>query len=122
MSQCAFTVDVNDTQPPSLTCPGNVTVQTFGTATTVNYSLPVVDDNCSGATVQCAAPSGSTFPLGDTQVTCTATDASQNTSQCTFAVSVEQGNASVPTLDPRALAALAVALAGIGALLVVRRR
>jgi len=121
-AQCTFNVDVNDTQPPSITCPGNVTAQTFGTGTTVNYSPPTVDDNCLGATVQCLSPSGSTFPLGDTPVTCTATDANQNTSQCTFAVSVEQANPNVPTLDPRALAALAVALAGIGALLVAWRR
>lgn len=35
----------------------------------------------------CNPPSGSTFPMGFTTVTCTATDASGNTASCSFVVS-----------------------------------
>jgi len=38
--------------------------------------------------VKCTPPSGSLFPLGQTPVTCTATDASGNASQGTFIVKV----------------------------------
>ena len=41
----------------------------------VNYTLPTATDNCDPPpTVICAPPSGSTFPLGTSTVTCTATD------------------------------------------------
>jgi hypothetical protein len=36
----------------------------------------------------CSPASGSTFPVGTTTVTCTATDASGNTATCSFTVSV----------------------------------
>jgi hypothetical protein len=40
-------------------------------------------------TVVCAPPSGSPFPVGTTQVTCTATDSSRNSASCTFNVTVQ---------------------------------
>ena len=43
---------------------------------------------CGGLVVVCSPASGSTFPLGATTVTCTATDASTNSSACTFTVTV----------------------------------
>ncbi len=45
-------------------------------------------DNCPGATVVCLPPSGSIFPIGITQVNCTATDASGNQANCSFTVAV----------------------------------
>jgi hypothetical protein len=45
-------------------------------------------DNCGAPTVVSVPPSGSTFPVGVTQVTAVATDASGNQSSCTFAVTV----------------------------------
>jgi len=84
---CSFTVTVNDTQPPTITCPPNQTVA--GSApTVVNYPAPTVSDNCPGATAACVPPSGSTFPPGTTPVNCNATDASANTAACTFTVTV----------------------------------
>jgi hypothetical protein len=91
---CTFTVTVNDTQPPSIACPAPIT--TTGTVVTncalsavVTYPTPTVSDNgCAGTTVTCSPPSGSTFAEGTTTVTCTATDASGNTSSCSFAVTV----------------------------------
>jgi len=45
-------------------------------------------DNCPGVTVESDPASGSTFPLGTTTVTATATDAAGNTSTCSFTVAV----------------------------------
>jgi HYR domain len=90
---CTFTVTVNDTQPPTITCPAPVTAvaaQTcpLSTSTSVTFPAPTFSDNCPGATVACVPPSGSPFPAGTTTVTCTATDTSGNTASCSFTVSV----------------------------------
>ena len=91
---CSFAVTVNDTQPPTLTCPANVTAA--GTATdgcvitaVVTYAAPTVSDNCPAVgAVTCVPPSGSTFNEGTTTVTCTATDAAGNAGNCSFTVTV----------------------------------
>ncbi len=81
-----------DTQPPTITCPANVTAVTNQNACpspacqTVNYPAPVASDNCTLAGVVCNPPSGSCFPVGVTTVTCTATDATGNTATCSFTV------------------------------------
>jgi hypothetical protein len=90
---CSFTVTINDTQPPSITCPTNVAALTARacpapTTNVVNYPPPTASDNCPGVTVVCVPPSGSTFPLGTTTVTCTATDAAGNTATCSFTVTL----------------------------------
>jgi len=86
----SFTITVEDVEPPVLTVPPNITVANdLGLATAVvNYSAPIVADNAPGATADCAPPSGSTFPLGLTTVTCTATDSADNTATGTFTVTV----------------------------------
>jgi HYR domain-containing protein/Calx-beta domain-containing protein len=85
---CSFTITVNDTQAPSITCPGNVTAvgTPGGSGVVVTYPAPTTSDNCPGVTASCVPASGSTFPVGTTTVTCTATDASSNTAMCTFVV------------------------------------
>jgi hypothetical protein len=90
---CTFTVTVNDTQPPVITCPANVTVvtPTPGTPCTVATFTTTASDNCPGVTVVCNPPSGSCFPVGVTTVTCTATDASGNTATCSFTVTTFDG-------------------------------
>jgi hypothetical protein len=89
---CTFTIRVNETQAPTITCPGNVVSigapACAGVAGTVTYPPPTVSDNCSGVTTVCSPASGSIFPLGTTTVTCTATDASGNTASCSFVVKV----------------------------------
>ena len=93
---CTFTVTVNDTQPPTITCPANIFVAAaascpIATSTVVTYPPPVATDNCPGVTTSCTPPSGATFPVGVTTVTCTATDTSGNTAQCSFTVTVFSG-------------------------------
>jgi hypothetical protein len=87
---CSFTITVNDTQPPTVTCPANITVgnTTGQCSATVNYTTPAAVDNCPGASTVCSPASGSTFPVGTTTVTCTTTDAAMNTATCTFTVTV----------------------------------
>lgn len=87
----SFTVTVNDTQAPTITCPANITAQTAPDATSavVNYAATGTD-NCPGFVLGYNPPSGSTFPLGTTTVTATNTDASNNTATCTFTVTVNQ--------------------------------
>jgi hypothetical protein len=90
---CSFTVTVNDNQPPSITCPANITAVTptpTTPCTVVTYTA-TASDNCPGVTVTCTPPSGSCFPISVTTVTCTATDTSGNTATCSFTVSVFNG-------------------------------
>lgn len=55
----------------------------------VTYPDPNVDDVRTSATVDCLPASGSTFPIGDTTVTCTATDTAGLTATAEFTVTVE---------------------------------
>ncbi|MBS1787862.1 MAG: HYR domain-containing protein [Acidobacteria bacterium] len=89
-SACTFTVTVTDTQAPTLgACPSNISVTGNG-PTVVTYTPPTATDNCGSATVSCVPASGSSFPLGTTTVTCTASDSSPNSpdSTCSFTVTV----------------------------------
>ena len=54
----------------------------------VGYVTPTANDTAGDATVECSPPSGSTFALGSTSVTCTATDASGNIAEDSFSVTV----------------------------------
>lgn len=91
-STCTFSVTVNDTQPPAITCPANINVAAAAScpptsSQAVTFTV-TASDNCPGVTVVCSPASGSVFPVGTTSVTCTAMDTSGNTAQCTFTVTV----------------------------------
>ena len=59
----------------------------------VSFAAPVATDNCDmSPTVTCLPASGSTFPVGTTTVTCTATDQCGNESTSTFDVTVTATN------------------------------
>ncbi|MBK9453129.1 MAG: HYR domain-containing protein [Bacteroidetes bacterium] len=89
---CSFTVTVVDNQAPAITCPANISVNaTSGLCSAiVTYTAPVGTDNCPGATTTQTAglASGATFPSGITTNTFTVTDASGNTTTCSFTVTV----------------------------------
>jgi hypothetical protein len=89
---------VNDIQAPVITCPANITATTpIGSCTAVvNYTVTATD-NCPGVTTALVSgpASGSAFPLGTTTVTWRATDASGNTSTCSFTVTVNDGQIPV---------------------------
>jgi hypothetical protein len=80
-----------DTIPPELSgVPGDITTdQTTAAGALVVYTQPAAVDNLDGPVpVTCAPPSGSVFPLGETVVTCTATDAAGNQASQSFLVTV----------------------------------
>ncbi|MEM1260905.1 MAG: HYR domain-containing protein [Pseudomonadota bacterium] len=72
------TVTITDTTAPTITAPANVTVDQNGNPTPVTLGNPTVNDLADPApTVTNNAPAGG-FPVGSTNVTWTATDASGN--------------------------------------------
>jgi lysophospholipase L1-like esterase len=84
------------TQPPTISCPAGKQVNAVqGQPTAVTYDPPTTQNGQAPVTVNCAPASGSTFPLGSTPVTCTATDALARVASCSFTVAV----ATVPTLS-----------------------
>lgn len=104
-SQCATTVTVIDTIPPDLTPPPDLVVECESPeGTAVDLGSPIVADVCdSDPTVANDAPD--LFPLGDTVVTWTATDASGNQSQAQQTVTVEDTTPPIleVTLSPDSL-------------------
>jgi hypothetical protein len=72
---------------PTITCPPNQVITTCGTNTVVKYKVQAT--GYTGAVI-CTPPSGSTFPLGTTWVTCTATNACGGIATCSFSITVKK--------------------------------
>jgi hypothetical protein len=101
-----FHVRVADLDAPAVTVPGTLTAEAASSnGAPVSFAVSAFDlvDGICGATKRCAVPtctgitdagqtqavvSGSMFPVGITNVTCTATDAAGNPGTGTFAVRV----------------------------------
>jgi alpha-tubulin suppressor-like RCC1 family protein len=104
MTTTTLTVTVTpEQQAPTIVCPANqvgvTNLNAPNTPIAVTWPTPSVNDNCAGATNTCTPPSGATFPLGTTTVTCTATDAAGNQSAaCSFTVTVRQSRSAVRDL------------------------
>ena len=92
ISNCSFTITVQDASPPVITCPADIVVQVPAGVTTAvaTYSMPTASDNCSAATITqySGLPSGGTFPLGNSVVVYQAADAAGNIARCGFNVLV----------------------------------
>ena len=79
----------SDATMPSMTVPSDMTQEaTSPSGATVTYSVTAVDNVDGVIAPTCTPSSGSTFALGTTTVTCTATDAAGNTASATFTVTV----------------------------------
>jgi len=91
----SFTVTVQDTTPPTVTPPANVSVNVQSTPSTVTYSNATATE---GAAPSCSPASGSSFAAGNTTVTCSATDAAGNTGSATFTVTVTDNTPPVVTV------------------------
>src|SRR5439155_569650 len=87
-SSCSFTVTVVDTTPPRVTCPGDITTETTNAAGAVVTYIAGAADPCGLRSFECSPPSGSTFSVGTTTVTCAATDSVGNTNSCSFKVTI----------------------------------
>ena len=100
-ASASFTVTVQDKTPPVITVPATITVQaTSAAGAVVAYSpLPSATDLVAGNVgVTCSKLSGSTFAVGSTTVTCSATDGKANTATKSFTVTVTPPPATPPKL------------------------
>jgi large repetitive protein len=90
-STCTFTVTVNDTELPTITCPANINVgNSVGLCGAVVTYAMTSNDNCPGSSLAqtAGAASGATFPVGATLNSYRVTDAAGNTATCSFTVTV----------------------------------
>jgi hypothetical protein len=81
-----------DTTPPVLALPGTITIDaTSPQGAVVSYTVTATDpDNASSQlTINCSPASSSTFPIGTTTVTCTASDPAGNSATGSFLVVVK---------------------------------
>ncbi len=82
-------------------CPANITNAICRNAEIVNYLSPIASSTCGPITsLICVPPSGSSFPLGTTTVTCTATDAQGHSASCQFTVTQTSANPWQVTCPP----------------------
>ena len=100
-SSCTFNVTVNDEQQPISICPLNINVDTSPSSCGALVSYSPLDgiDNCPGSSTELTSGLGpnSFFPLGTTVEQYTTTDASGNTSICSFEITVV--DTEIPTIS-----------------------
>ena len=78
-----------DSAAPALSLPGDLSVPaTSPEGAVVEYTVTAEDDTDEDPAIACEPPSGSTFPIGDTTVDCTAKDAAGNEARGSFTVHV----------------------------------
>ncbi|TPG44679.1 T9SS type A sorting domain-containing protein [Flavobacterium pectinovorum] len=87
------TVIVKDITPPAIETPAAITIDSNCKAATVVLVEPKTSDNCSVASVTNDAPA--IFPIGDTTVTWTVKDKSNNTSTAAQIVTVKGLTATI---------------------------
>jgi RNA polymerase sigma factor (sigma-70 family) len=104
VAQGTFTVEVSDSAAPALTVPESLEVEATGPAgAPVAYRARARDRVGGSLSVRCAPRGGEVFPLGETEVECTARDRAGNVSRKRFTVTVLDSTAPTLTL-PAALA------------------
>ncbi len=91
-TSAATVVTVQDVTPPSITCPANLLRSNdyAQCSRVITWAMPTATDNCGGVTVTQIAglPSGSAYPVGVSTITLRATDASGNSTTCSFTITV----------------------------------
>ncbi|MFG1954358.1 VWA domain-containing protein [Micromonospora sp. NPDC048830] len=99
-----ITVRVNDVTPPTVVVDDRTVEATGPAGAVIDYPASATDNVDGPLTPTCVPPPGSTFPLGATTVTCTATDAAGNTGSDTAVMRVVDTTAPttrcVPTNNP----------------------
>lgn len=99
-AQASFSVTVRDTTPPAVVVPADIAVDATGPAGAVVTYAATATDLVDGAVAPtCGPASGSTFPVGDTTVSCSAVDAHGNQSPpATFTVHVRSASEQTTNL------------------------
>jgi len=88
-----------DTEAPLLAIPVGVTADaTSPTGAIVDYTVTAADNSGLVPSIVCAPPSGSTFPIGTSTVSCTASDAAGNSSSGSFTLTVNGPSAQASNL------------------------
>ena len=110
-STCSFVIDVKETQAPAITCPNDIIIDGNGNIVSdpSNFIADVIPNDCNEQTLffnqliaidNCvpilpaeqtlpSSPSnGEAFPAGNYNLTFTATDPSNNSSSCSFVITV----------------------------------
>jgi hypothetical protein len=98
VSECTFRVHIVDPVAPTLTCPGPQQAEATGPeGAVVEFPEASAEDALGPPTLRYSADPGSTFPVGETTVTATATDRGGNEASCSFNVTVTGPGQEVPT-------------------------
>ncbi|GEM_PF-6655550 len=111
---CKFTVTVVDNEPPTIACPGDVTIagNIFGQCgAALTPGTPSAGDNCSVSVVGVrsdAKPLSDPYPLGITTILWTATDALTNQASCIQKITVTNPAPDVSITSPPSGALYAV--------------
>ena len=83
------TVFVSDLTPPTLDGLANQSLEATSPAGAIaNFTITADDAVDQFPTINCSADSGSIFPIGETTISCTATDAYNNEASDTFTIKV----------------------------------
>jgi len=87
-----------DAVPPLILVPSDVTVDASDSSgARVDYSVKAIDDVDGVLRPNCSPSSGSLFPIGETAVTCTATDNSGNSDKKSFVITVNAPDVLIPS-------------------------
>eukprot|EP00667_Euglena_gracilis_P000070 EG_transcript_70 len=114
LASCSFTVTILDVEPPTLTCPANITVlmDTGKSNAVVSWAAPTASDNVALAAAPASVPPmGSAFAAGLTVVRYTVQDTSGNSASCNFTVYVVDREAPTIICPPNRTMATAVGAA-----------
>ena len=115
-----FRVNIDTADPVLGALPADQSLTTTGDSATATWTTPTATDSQDTAVdVVCTPGSGSSFPVGTTVVTCTATDHAGNTDSATFTVTVTQHSATA-TFDRPIGSAPVMSIARLGRVITVR--
>ena len=96
-----------DTTPPAITVPASLAVDaTAPTGAKVTYAASAHDDRDPAPSLVCKPASGNVFAIGDTTVSCLATDAAGNAATARFVVHVRGAGEQIVALVGKTVAFL----------------
>jgi len=104
-SNCTFTVTVNDSEAPTITCPADIAQDTDKglCSATVTLGDAKVSDNCGVAEIASWRSDGlalnAAYPLGVTTITREVTDVHGNKATCTQKVTIEDKSPTVIRIE-----------------------